>query len=287
MGCLVGLVFWRGECDVVLYHCLFVISYRQLIPGFFYARRTLRFGAGPHLVSIIVDLDDEQSESNEIVLELAPLDLMPHTIHLFLSQIEEGYWSRGTPAIVINAGHVLQACPHPCLESVSLGGNYPGDPYHDMKHAGLDSVSFQEYHPSYPHEKYTIGLAGRPHSGPEFYINLLNNTLDHGTVEQRKQELGDGYADYLKAAMEGEDGLDEKVMEPDPCFGKVVKGFDVVDKIAERITRASLPEESKEGGEVALDDSLLLHPVKIVSVSIVNEPGANGGAKEDDPKDEL
>ena len=71
------------------------------------------------------------------------------------------------------------------------------------------------------------------------------------------------------------------------CFGKVVKGFDVVDKIAERITRASLPEESKEGGDVALDDSLLVHPVKIVAVSIVNEPGANGGAKEDDPKDEL
>lgn len=192
---------------------------------------------------------------------------MPHSVHLFLSQIAEGYWSQGTPAIVINPGHVLQACPHPCLESVSLGGKYSGDPYVEMKQAGIDSVSFQEYSASYPHEKYTVGLAGRPHSGPEFYINLVNNTLDHGPAEQRKRELGDRYKDYVRQTF-GEDS-DDKLLEPDPCFGKVVKGFDVVDKIAERITWASLPVKKGENSG-RLHDHLLVRPVKIVAVSIID-----------------
>ena len=245
-------------------------------------RQNNRFGPGPHQISVVVDLDDEQGQSSqpkhsEFILELAPIDLMPHSVHLFLTQIVEGYWSRGTPAVVINPGHVLQICPHPCLESVSLGGKYSGDPYSEMKKAGIDAVSFQEYHPKYPHEKYTIGLAGRPHSGPEFYINLVNNTLDHGPAEQRKKELGERYEDYVKEF--GEDS-DDRVLEPDPCFGKVVKGFDVVDKIAERITWASLPaKENDEGGR--LYDHLLVRPVKIVSVSILDSN------TQDRTKDEL
>ena len=224
---------------------------------------------------------------------------MPHTIHLFLSQISEGYWSRGTPAIVINAGHVLQACPHPCLEYLSSSSTTDGgesspsidDPYIDMKHAGLDSVSFQEYSPLYPHEKYTIGFAGRPHSGPEFYINLLNNTLDHGPVE----------AGYAKLVLEEEGGVvvDERVLEPDPCFGKVVEGFDVVDLVARRVTRSTLPASAKEGssnandgGEVdeAFDNTLLVRPVKIVSVTILEnykKEDTEGATTESDDRDEL
>ena len=241
-----------------------------------------RFGPGPHQISIIVDLDDDNDLSSppnhrEIILQLAPVDLMPHSVHLFLSQIADGYWSRGTPAIVINPGHVLQACPHPCLESASLGGKYTGDPYLDMKTAGIDAVSFQEYNPLYPHEKYTVGLAGRPHSGPEFYINLVNNTFDHGPVEQRKKELGERYQDYVKETF-GDDS-DDRVLEPDPCFGKVIKGFDVVDKIAERITWASLPKEGKEDGRRY--EHQMVRPVKIVSVSILDTQSQT------DSKDEL
>ena len=241
-----------------------------------------RFGPGPHKISVVVDLDDEQNSSSEpkhgeFIIELAPIDLMPHSVHLFLSQIAEGYWSHGTPAIVINPGHVLQACPHPCLESASLGGKYSGDPYFDMKKTGIDAVSFQEYSPKYPHEKYTIGLAGRPHSGPEFYVNLVNNTLDHGPAAQRKKELGDRYSNYVKD-MFGD--VDDKVLEPDPCFGKIIKGFDVIDKIAERITWASLPaKEDEEGGR--LYEHLLVRPVKIVSVTILDQKSA----EENDNKD--
>mmetsp|Transcript_8663 Transcript_8663/g.18509 ORF Transcript_8663/g.18509 Transcript_8663/m.18509 type:complete len:240 (+) Transcript_8663:1-720(+) len=213
---------------------------------------------------------------------------MPHSLHLFLSQISEGYWSKGTPAIVINAGHVLQACPHPCLETLTRGKkndrkNDEGtlqDPYIEMKNAGIDSVSFQEYSLFYPHEKYTIGFAGRPHSGPEFYFNLMNNTLDHGPVEQRKREFGDDVVmDEMNDANNNNDvGVElEKILEPDPCFGRVVKGFDVVDAIAGMITRGALLRESKEEGdsEFVLDDALLeetllVKPVKIISMNILD-----------------
>lgn len=239
---------------------------------------------------MIVELDNNQHE--EILIELANPKLMPHSVHIFLSQISAGYWSRGTPAIVMNPGHVLQSCPHPCLETKALGGSYPGDPYIDMKHVGLDAVSFQEYHPNYPHEKYTIGFAGRP-GGPEFYFNLMNNTLDHGPAEVRKMALEEG--SIGDNDNDDDDGDEEKMVlvEPDPCFGKVIKGFEVIDKISEEyITRADLPDEAKEsrgnGGDDddddVLSDSLLVQPVRIVSMSIVSEDDTS---QEEETRDEL
>mmetsp|Transcript_415 Transcript_415/g.673 ORF Transcript_415/g.673 Transcript_415/m.673 type:complete len:589 (-) Transcript_415:163-1929(-) len=244
-----------------------------------------RFGRGPHHVAMTVLLEEgNPSSQRTLIFELAPIELAPHSVHLFLSQIAEGYWSRGTPAIVLNAEHVLQACPHPCLDSVDLGGRTPGYPYEDMRAAGLDVVSFQEYSPAFPHEKYTIGFAGRPHSGPEFYINLLDNTLDHGTLEERKRRMGQAeYDAWAKEAFGGVEEVDvgeKDMMEPYPCFGKLVEGFDVVDEIAQGLTRASLPkddsgdEDDVEG--VDLDENMLLRPVKIASVTILENysPGA-------------
>jgi len=244
-----------------------------------------RFGQGPHHVSMTVLLEEgNPSSQRTLIFELAPIELAPHSVHLFLTQIAEGYWSRGTPAIVLNAEHVLQACPHPCLDSVDLGGRTPGYPYEDMRAAGLDVVSFQEYSPAFPHEKYTIGFAGRPHSGPEFYINLLDNTLDHGTLEERKRRMGQAeYGAWAEEAFGGVEEVDvgeKDMMEPYPCFGKLVEGFDVVDEIARSLTRASLPKDDLDDEDdmerVDLDENMLLRPVKIASVTILENysPGA-------------
>lgn len=253
------------------------------IGGLSYHAVLERYGPGPHRVSMIVELDNNE---HEVIIELAPINLMPHAVHIFLSQISEGYWTRGTPAIVMNPGHVLQACPHPCLETKAMGGSYPGDPYVDMKHEGLDAVSFQEYHPEYPHEKYTIGFAGRPHSGPEFYINLMNNTLDHGPKEAVMKKALGGIEDG-----DEEEEVDEAAMEPDPCFGKIVSGFEIIDQISEeRMTRADLPDESKEkhgDGEMMLSESLLIQPVRIVSMSIISDSSDDVSSSEEDTRDEL
>ena len=239
---------------------------------------TSRYGPGPHRISMVINLDDTQ---HEVIIELAPITLMPHSVHTFLSQLSEGYWTRGTPAIVMNPGHVLQACPHPCLETKAMGGSYPGDPYVDMRHAGLDTVSFQEYHPEYPHEKYTIGFAGRP-SGPEFYINMMNNTLDHGPKEALPKKA-------IVEDEEEEEADEMMTMEPDPCFGKIISGFEVIDKISEGMTRGDLPDESKEtkddDDEEALSDSLLIQPVRIVSMSLISE--SDDSSTSEDTRDEL
>ena len=254
------------------------LSYYVIVPK--------RFGPGPYFVSMKVLLDEDDLKSErEIIFELAPLDVMPHSIHLFLSQIAEGYWTRGTPAIALNAGHVLQACPHPCLDNVDMGGNEVGYPYEDMKKAGLDVVSFQEYSTSYPHAKYTIGFAGRPLSGPEFYINLMDNSIDHGSLEERKFKMGRQYEAWAKEVFGGVDEVDENAIEPYPCFGKVVKGFNVVNEIAKGMTRASLPKDDESYNE--LDDSILLRPVKISSVTILKDYNPDAKSPEDIGKEEA
>lgn len=232
-----------------------------------------RFGPGPHFVSVTVQVEKGDSPtSHELIFELAPLKLMPHSIHLFLTQIAEGYWSSGSPAFVLNAEHALQACPHPCLDYDELGGANTGYPYANMKDAGLDVVSFQEYSPHYPHEKYTIGFGGSPHSGPEFFVNLLDNTFDHGTLEERKKIMGDEYDAWARAVFGGPDEVvqNEKMIEPYPCFGRLVKGFAIVDKIARGMTRASLPrDDESEDSDDALDKNILLRPVMITSATIL------------------
>eukprot|EP00584_Thalassiosira_punctigera_P008648 CAMPEP_0172539242 /NCGR_PEP_ID=MMETSP1067-20121228/10481_1 /TAXON_ID=265564 ORGANISM="Thalassiosira punctigera, Strain Tpunct2005C2" /NCGR_SAMPLE_ID=MMETSP1067 /ASSEMBLY_ACC=CAM_ASM_000444 /LENGTH=258 /DNA_ID=CAMNT_0013324889 /DNA_START=68 /DNA_END=844 /DNA_ORIENTATION=- len=233
-------------------------------------------------MTVLLD-ESNPSSARVLVFELAPVDLMPHSVHLFLSQIAEGYWSCGTPAFVLAAEHVLQACPHPCLDHVDLGGSKRGYPYAEMREAGLDSVSFQEYSPKFPHKRHTIGFAGRPHSGPEFYVNLLDNTLDHGTAEERRRSMGP--KEYEAWAGEAFDGGAEEAgttTEPYPCFGRLVEGRDVADEIARGMTRASLrrrrseddDDDSEEEDGPGLENTLL-RPVRIASVTILEnyDPG--------------
>merc|ERR1712079_978889 len=87
-----------------------------------------------------------------------------------------------------NAGHVLQA-------QVSMG-----------QEAAFRSLTFQEYHPEYPHVEGTLGFAGRP-GGPAFYISTVDNTRNHGPGSQGSKT------------------------EADSCFGKVVEGHDVVQRL--------------------------------------------------------
>jgi hypothetical protein len=64
--------------------------------------------------------------------------------------------------------------------------------------------------PNFPHVKYTLGYAGRP-GGPDFYVSTQDNTQNHGPG---------GQASY------------EEASEADPCFAKVVPGYEpVVDRM--------------------------------------------------------
>lgn len=103
---------------------------------------------------------DEKGKDGTLVIELAPISLIPCSVYNFLEIART--WHKG--AFHRNAGHVLQAMARS-----------------DVK----ESMPFQEYSNEYPHKKGTIGYAGRP-SGPEFYVSIQDNSANHGPGSQQK-----------------------------------------------------------------------------------------------------
>mmetsp|Transcript_714 Transcript_714/g.991 ORF Transcript_714/g.991 Transcript_714/m.991 type:complete len:395 (+) Transcript_714:289-1473(+) len=183
-----------------------------------------KFGPGPHKVEFEVNFPKEPLEQNwYFVVELAKVDDMPHTVYTFLQQISNHLYDDGGYSFFANAGHVVQGGPvsnHLTPKGISPAGNF--------KESGYETVLFPEYSTHMRHKKYTLGMSGRP-GGPKFYINMIDNSKNHGPG---------GYAT---------DGTG------DPCFGKIIRGLDVVEKLH----AASGPLDNgnwkdTEGGPVAV-----------------------------------
>lgn len=166
-------------------------------------------------------------------LEMAPLDLMPIAVNLFLQQVHHKLWNGCS--FVINAMHILQAGPHRYDESQS--GKYDANVatlVNGFKNSKLDKMPFQEYHVNYPHDTHTVGFAGRP-GGPDFYINKIDNSENHGPGGQSHHDLHE---------------------EADPCFGKLVGGMEILQELNK------IPVDGERG-------SLLLHSVVIMDSRVV------------------
>jgi len=169
-----------------------------------------KFGQGPYRVEITLDFPPEQDKDKEnptkFIIEMAPLDYMPHSVYLFLQQVSRNLWDGCS--FHRNARHVIQAGPLPYHHGNTTAEPLPNK-YGEFRANFLLGVSFQEYHQNYPHEQFTVGFAGRP-GGPDWYISITNNTINHGPGGQS------GYGDQ---------------MEADPCFGRVVDGLDAVKRL--------------------------------------------------------
>ena len=72
-----------------------------------------------------------------------------------------------------------------------------------------NQLSFPEYSPEFPHVENTVGFATRP-GGPDFYINTSDNSKPHGPGGQTQHAL---------------------VEEADSCFGKIVRGLDLLPRM--------------------------------------------------------
>jgi len=139
------------------------------------------------------------SSTGRILIETAPIQLMPHAVYLFLEIVST--WQSG--GFHRNAGHVLQT-------------------YVKFKRKDFRRLAFQEYSKDYPHVKGTLGFAGRP-GGGAFYISTVDNTRNHGPGSQGSKT------------------------EADSCFGRVIEGQDVVDRLTNVWGRDSVFERSRMG----------------------------------------
>jgi len=113
--------------------------------------------------------NDSNNDRQIIVMEMASLDQMPHSVYTFLEMISNGLLNGCS--FILNAVHELKAAPLP----------YDGSPPHEKAKAfldhGLESVAFREYSPEFPHSQYTVGFAAD--GSPSFYINTEDNSAVH------------------------------------------------------------------------------------------------------------
>jgi hypothetical protein len=156
---------------------------------------------------------DPEGEYDEVIksfiIEMAPLEEMPHAVHLFLEQVAHRLWDNGW--FYLNGPHVFQAGPQiPDDEEYEAAIEKGADervlalkPFKDLQ---LDSLAFPEYSEKFTHLPWTLGYTGRP-GGPDFYINKVDNSKAHGPGGQTHHEL---------------------VEHADPCFAKIVDGMDTI-----------------------------------------------------------
>lgn len=175
-----------------------------------------KFGDGP-TYNVQFDLVFPDSYETSFVVETAPIDQMPHSVQNFLDMVSNGLWD-GT-SFSMAAVHLVKASP------LSNEGSFDKTP--EFLQSGLEGPSFMEYSDKQPHKKYTLGFAG--HNAPSWYINTEDNSDVHGPSDEH---------------------------EPDPCFAKVVAGFEAIDRISSSPTR---------GGSVLLEKRVGIKRARILT----------------------
>lgn len=155
----------------------------------------LKYGAGRIRVELILDFPEDAaaaaasaqqhhpSKSNRhtrgdaavakkphsLVMEMAPLSLMPHSVFMFLEMVDAELFDGCS--FILNAMHVIKAAPLP------YDGSSTTAKVNSFKNKGLDTVAFREYNKDYPHQKHTVGFAAD--GSPSFYINTQDNSDIH------------------------------------------------------------------------------------------------------------
>lgn len=129
-----------------------------------------KYGNKKHRVEIeLVFPDRSQLGPHRFVIELAPIDMMPHSVHTFLEMVSNGLLDGCS--FILNALHVVKAAPLP------YDGSSAANKAKAFTAHGLESVSFKEYNEKYPHKQYTVGFAAD--GSPSFYINTQDNSEIH------------------------------------------------------------------------------------------------------------
>lgn len=163
-----------------------------------------KYGLGPYRVEIELVFPGNLDGPKKFVLEMAPVNSMPHSVHTFLEMVSTGLLDGCS--FILNALHVLKAAPLP------YDGSSASEKARAFTKLGLESVAFREYSHDYPHEQYTVGFAAD--GSPSFYINTEDNSEIHAG---------------------------------DPCFAKVISGFETIKRLEASPTRNGIWFEKRIG----------------------------------------
>jgi cyclophilin family peptidyl-prolyl cis-trans isomerase len=128
-----------------------------------------KYGSGVHRVEIQLIFPDQQVGPDKFVIELAPTELVPHSIQTFLEMVSTGLLDGCS--FILNALHVIKAAPLP------YDGSSAAQKARAFAEHGLESVAFKEYSEAFPHKQFTVGFAAD--GSPSFYINTADNTEIH------------------------------------------------------------------------------------------------------------
>lgn len=128
-----------------------------------------KYGLGPHRVEIELVFPGHLAGPTKFVIEMAPLETMPHSVYTFLEMTSLGLLDGCS--FILNALHVIKAAPLP------FNGALSPNKAQEFVDKGLESVAFREYSQDYPHKPYTVGFAAD--GTPSFYINTEDNTEIH------------------------------------------------------------------------------------------------------------
>jgi len=183
--------------------------------------------------NIVLDATTEISDT--VFFETASINDMPHAVHLFLEQVSYGLFDGAS--IYLNAPNKIQAG---LQDNPQLLEKLEAEP-------SIGHVLFQEYSPAMRHLQYTLGYPGRP-GGPEFYVNMEDNSELHGPGGGQHSNLND------------------IMLDADPCFARVIRGFNTM----ERIHRSTVVEDDEETSPRQVKYGMV-HPVGIRSMRVLRD----------------
>lgn len=130
-------------------------------------------------------------------MELFSVEKLPHSVYFFLDLVTSRTWD--DTVFLHHMAHVMATAPIDYFTQKVKHNHFYS--------LGWANLGFSEQSDEYKHNKYTLGFSGQ---GPTFYINTVDNSYVHGPGSQQHHLLP---------------------YDADPCFGKVIEGFDVVDDI--------------------------------------------------------
>lgn len=102
-----------------------------------------KYGPGPHRVKFEILTGENARTPGSFIVELAPVDLVPYSVHVFLDMTTHQLWDNTVFYHHSSQHHVIAAAP------VSFGTFDPKE--HHFEALGFERLGFPEYSSSYPH----------------------------------------------------------------------------------------------------------------------------------------